>query len=180
MPPHQKEIQARVEPPPQDKVVKDEIDVIVQPLVKTTTKQSTRESQQVSKPAASSPLAADPMSSSVDAASQTEPVAVKTSPAQKPAQPQTASSSSSTSVSSTSTRLTAGFQCKEKDMGPRVEQRSGQYWVFYNYIQAEKKFGCHETITYTTHGEYNFLHNLEPLLKRWQGPISVSIYTPGN
>ena len=72
-----------------------------------------------------------------------------------------------------------GFVCREKEMGPRVEQRSGNYWVFYNYVQAGKKFRCHETITYTTHGEYHFLHNLEPLLKRWMGPISVSIYTPG-
>ena len=72
-----------------------------------------------------------------------------------------------------------GFVCREKDMGPRVEQRSGNYWVFYNYVQAQKKYSCHETITYTTHGEYHFLHNLEPLLKRWMGPISVSIYTPG-
>ncbi len=176
--PTQLELQARVDPP-QDKIVNNEEEVIVQPQVKTTTKQSTRESKQVSKPAASSPLAES--SSSVAAVTKTDPAAVKTSPAQKPAQPQTTSSSSSSiSVSSTSTKQDAGFQCKEKDMGPRVEQRSGNYWVFYNYIQAEKKFECHETITYTTHGEYHFLHNLEPLLKRWQGPISVSIYTPGN
>jgi hypothetical protein len=32
--------------------------------------------------------------------------------------------------------LGQGFQCKEKDMGPRTEQRSGNYWVFYNYIQV--------------------------------------------
>ena len=73
-----------------------------------------------------------------------------------------------------------GFRCKEKEMGARTEQRSGNYWVFYNYIRAERTFRCNETITYTTHGEYTFLHNLEPLLKRWQGPISVSIYTPGD
>ena len=65
-------------------------------------------------------------------------------------------------------------------MGARTEQRSGNYWVFYNYIRAKKKFRCNETITYTTHGEFTFLHNLEPLLKRWQGPISVSIFAPGD
>ena len=50
----------------------------------------------------------------------------------------------------------------------QTEQRSSNYWAFYNYIRAEKKFRCNETLTYTTHGEYTFLHNLEPLLKRWQ------------
>jgi hypothetical protein len=50
----------------------------------------------------------------------------------------------------------------------------------YNNIQARKKYRCDETITYTTHGEYTYLHNLEPLLKRWQGPISISIFAPGD
>lgn len=71
------------------------------------------------------------------------------------------------------------IQCVDKNISASVEQRSGNYWVFYNYIRAQKTFLCNETITYTTHGEYTFLHNLEPLLKRWQGPISIAIYAPG-
>ena len=39
---------------------------------------------------------------------------------------------------------------------------------------------CHETITFTTHGEFGFLFNLEAVVDRWQGPISVAIFTPGN
>ena len=55
-----------------------------------------------------------------------------------------------------------------------------KYWVLYNYIQAEKQFNCNESITYTTHGDFTFLDNLEPLLERWQGPLSVSVYAPGS
>ena len=47
----------------------------------------------------------------------------------------------------------------------------------WNFIL--KSFNCNESITLTTHGELTFLHNLVPLLRRWQGPVSISIYTPG-
>uniref|UniRef100_A0A8D8PPZ8 Beta-1,4-glucuronyltransferase 1 n=1 Tax=Cacopsylla melanoneura TaxID=428564 RepID=A0A8D8PPZ8_9HEMI len=55
----------------------------------------------------------------------------------------------------------------------------GDYWVLYNYILAERKFHCWESITYTSHADYTFLDNLVPLLERWQGPISIALYTPG-
>ena len=55
-----------------------------------------------------------------------------------------------------------------------------KYWVLYNYVRAEKVFNCNESMTYTTHGDFSFLDNLEPLLERWQGPISVSVYAPGS
>ena len=55
-----------------------------------------------------------------------------------------------------------------------------KYWVLYNYIRATRQFNCDETITYTTHGQFTFLDNLEPLLERWQGPISVAVYAPGS
>ena len=42
----------------------------------------------------------------------------------------------------------------------------GKYWVLYNYIRAAKHYNCNETITYTTHGDFTFLDNLEPLLER--------------
>lgn len=35
-------------------------------------------------------------------------------------------------------------------------------------------------MTYTTHSDPTFLENLIPLAKRWQGPISVAIYSPGS
>ena len=52
--------------------------------------------------------------------------------------------------------------------------------MLYNYIRAERQFKCDESITYTTHGQFTFLDNLEPLLERWQGPISVALYAPGS
>ena len=55
-----------------------------------------------------------------------------------------------------------------------------KYWVLYNYIRAARQFNCAETITYTTHGQFTFLDNLEPLLERWRGPISVAVYAPGS
>ena len=56
----------------------------------------------------------------------------------------------------------------------------GKFWVLYNYIRAARRFDCNETITYTTHGDFTFLDNLEPLLERWRGPISVAVYAPGS
>lgn len=80
----------------------------------------------------------------------------------------------------TTNYLNPHIHCVDKDLGPRVDQRSGNYWVLYNYVRASKAFRCNETLTYTTHGEFTFLHNLEPLLKRWQGPVSVSVFAPGD
>ena len=63
--------------------------------------------------------------------------------------------------------LSSNLSCFNKDLKPKTEMR-GRFWVFYNHIEARKKFDCNETITYTTHGESSYLDNLGPLLKRWQ------------
>ena len=63
---------------------------------------------------------------------------------------------------------------------PAIQGMRSEFWVLYNYIRAAREFNCNETITYTTHGDFTFLDNLEPLLERWQGPISVAIYSPGS
>jgi len=68
--------------------------------------------------------------------------------------------------------------CVERESAPRYGQR-GDYWVLYNYVQAEERPGCADAITYTTHGDHTFLDNLVPLLERWQGPVSMSVYAPG-
>lgn len=68
--------------------------------------------------------------------------------------------------------------CKDVNLTPMIKQR-GNYWVLYNYIMAEESFHCYETVTYTTQGDYTFLDNLVPLVERWQGPISVALYAPG-
>lgn len=38
---------------------------------------------------------------------------------------------------------------------------------------------CWESVTYTTHADYTFLDNLEPLLERWRAPISIAMHAPG-
>lgn len=75
-------------------------------------------------------------------------------------------------------RVKSITKCLDRPMVGHVQQR-GDYWVLYNYIMAEKKFKCHESITYTTHADYSFMDNLVPLLERWKGPISVAMHAPG-
>lgn len=69
-------------------------------------------------------------------------------------------------------------KCDDRLLQPSFKQR-GNYWVLYNYVRAEARFGCFESITYATHGDYSFLSNLPVLIERWQGPISVALYAPG-
>jgi len=74
--------------------------------------------------------------------------------------------------------LSSTLFCNNIDQKFRQGLR-GDHWVLYNYIKARKEFQCNESITYTTHGGYEFLTNLEPLLQRWQGPLSIAVYAPG-
>lgn len=70
------------------------------------------------------------------------------------------------------------IRCFDREQVPRTAQR-GDYWVLYNYVTAARTFHCAESVTYTTHADYSFLDNLEPLLERWQGPISLALHAPG-
>ena len=45
---------------------------------------------------------------------------------------------------------------------------------------SSRHYTHNETVTFTTHGDFTFLTNLEPLLERWQGPVSVALYAPGS
>lgn len=56
--------------------------------------------------------------------------------------------------------------CQDKSNRRRIAQR-GDYWVLYNYVPARRWFRCDESITYTTHADFTFLDNLEPLLDRY-------------
>ncbi|XP_058058639.1 beta-1,4-glucuronyltransferase 1-like [Anopheles bellator] len=62
---------------------------------------------------------------------------------------------------------------------PWIESHGG-YYLLRNFVQAEEHVECYETVTYTTHGDYTFLDNLIPLLERWQAPVSVALYAPGD
>lgn len=61
----------------------------------------------------------------------------------------------------------------------RIALKSDKFWVFYNHIEAELRFTQLESVTFVTHGEFQYLDNLIPLLKRWQGPLSMAIFAPG-
>ena len=68
--------------------------------------------------------------------------------------------------------------CHEKSSEPRTAQR-GDYWVLYNYVSMSSNVKCWESVTYTTHADYTFLDNLEPLLERWRAPVSIAMHAPG-
>lgn len=74
--------------------------------------------------------------------------------------------------------LQEAILCNDKSTEPKTAQR-GDYWVLYNYVPMNMKVHCWESVTYTTHADYTFLDNLEPLLERWRGPISIALHAPG-
>ncbi|XP_029679866.1 beta-1,4-glucuronyltransferase 1 [Formica exsecta] len=74
--------------------------------------------------------------------------------------------------------LKEAVDCNEKSTEPRRAQR-GDYWVLYNYVPMSMAVRCWESVTYTTHADYTFLDNLEPLLERWRAPISIAMHAPG-
>ncbi|KAJ8734665.1 hypothetical protein PYW08_013915 [Mythimna loreyi] len=81
---------------------------------------------------------------------------------------------------STLTLLRAILGCNDKDYLPETMQR-GEFWVLKNYVRANHgSLLCHESITYTTHGGFEFLDNLLPLLERWMAPVSLAIHAPGS
>lgn len=69
-------------------------------------------------------------------------------------------------------------ECKTKPLETSFKQR-GDFWVLYNYVKANKRFRCYESITYTTQGDYRLLDDLLNLVRRWKGPISVALFAPG-
>ncbi|XP_018321324.1 beta-1,4-glucuronyltransferase 1-like [Agrilus planipennis] len=75
--------------------------------------------------------------------------------------------------------LNPPFECENKKLVRWLEQR-GQFYVYYNYVIAEKQFLCHESVTYTTQADFTFLDNLVTLTEAWKGPISVTLYAPGD
>lgn len=85
---------------------------------------------------------------------------------------------SNATVTRPSMTLKEAILCNEKPTEPRRAQR-GDYWVLYNYVPMSMAVRCWESVTYTTHADYTFLDNLEPLLERWRAPISIAMHAPG-
>lgn len=70
-------------------------------------------------------------------------------------------------------------KCFNKKLERKVYQK-GNFWVVENFIKAEHgDLDCHETITYTTNGEYPYLDNLGPVVRKWLAPISLALYCGG-
>lgn len=72
-----------------------------------------------------------------------------------------------------------GIDCQDRETHFSYSQR-GSYWILNHYVPADKNYRCNESITYTTHGDITFLDNIVPLARRWDGPLSVAVYTPGS
>lgn len=59
------------------------------------------------------------------------------------------------------------LECKDRSFEPVTRQR-GEFWVLHNFVRADHgPLGCHETVTYTTHGDFTFMDNLVPLLEKY-------------
>lgn len=69
-------------------------------------------------------------------------------------------------------------KCENKDFILEIIEND-KYYIVKNYIRSIRHFQCHESITFTTHGDFKFLDNLVPLLKRWRAPLTIALYTPG-
>lgn len=69
--------------------------------------------------------------------------------------------------------------CNTKFQLHRIQKRKKNLTVIENFIMGWMHVKCNESITYTTHGDYRYLDNLVPLVDRWKGPVSLSIYCPG-
>uniref|UniRef100_A0A7G3AU71 Putative glycosyltransferase n=1 Tax=Lutzomyia longipalpis TaxID=7200 RepID=A0A7G3AU71_LUTLO len=71
------------------------------------------------------------------------------------------------------------LNCDNKQYPSRTYQR-GNYWVLENYVRASHgNINCYESVTYTTHGDFTFLDNAIPLVKRWRAPVGMSLFAPG-
>ena len=72
--------------------------------------------------------------------------------------------------------VTGMLMQEEEDF--RIYKRAGHIFI-PNFVKASSSFQCNESITFSTHGEFNFMDNLVPIVERWRGPVSVTVYAPG-
>lgn len=70
-------------------------------------------------------------------------------------------------------------KCKDTPREKRVEHH-GNYFIFYNFIEATEQFKCDQSVTYATYSEAGQLKNLEAIVSIFDGPISIAVYTPRN
>lgn len=67
---------------------------------------------------------------------------------------------------STLVKLKEKLRCYDRSLESKITRR-GDFWVYINYIRAEHgPIACHENITLTTHSDFTFLDNLNPMIER--------------
>ena len=71
-------------------------------------------------------------------------------------------------------------RCRNVEPRAYSSMRGTHYWVMYNFVEGDRWFACDETVTYTTHGDFTFLGNLAPLVRRWRAPVSFGLYAPAD
>lgn len=59
-------------------------------------------------------------------------------------------------------------------------ENRGAYSVIRSYVVASNAVGYNDSVTLTTQGSFEFLYHAEQLCKRWDGPVSVAVYAPGD
>uniref|UniRef100_A0A1A9V7I7 N-acetyllactosaminide beta-1,3-N-acetylglucosaminyltransferase n=1 Tax=Glossina austeni TaxID=7395 RepID=A0A1A9V7I7_GLOAU len=59
-------------------------------------------------------------------------------------------------------------------------KQHGQYWILYNYIAAKNFYVGNESVSLSLHGEYTDLEALNALVRRWHGPISLTLFVNGD
>lgn len=73
---------------------------------------------------------------------------------------------SASALSATEQKIHQLIDCVDGDNPSESLQRSG-HWILKNYVRGDTgRVRCFESITYTTHADYTFLDNLQPLLER--------------
>ncbi|KAK5646122.1 hypothetical protein RI129_004586 [Pyrocoelia pectoralis] len=82
------------------------------------------------------------------------------------------------SISEVQSIIKNSTNCRNNYSKYKVGKRN-TYDILYNYVISSKRFDCEESITYVTHADYTFLDNLQPLLEKWNGPISLALHAPG-
>jgi hypothetical protein len=73
------------------------------------------------------------------------------------------------------------FNCTKNKMAGRASavKTRKTYTVVTNFIVARRDLNCDDPyITYTSHADFRYLDNLVPIVERWQGPVSLTLYIP--
>ncbi|XP_075149563.1 beta-1,4-glucuronyltransferase 1-like [Haematobia irritans] len=82
----------------------------------------------------------------------------------------------------TSLKLKSILGCQDRELDKMELLSQSDCWVLKNLIRGRRSInmGCAESITLTTVGDIWYMKNLEILMTRWLGPISIALFAPGD